>query len=273
MITPNNASIVSCVSLEINQLTNKYVVNMVITDITEIKSVEELMVRASWLVGKTLLDVVDEIRHSDSSSRVSTKAGVGYAVEEGFFGIKKNSTAGADIEHLGIEIKTCPLKYNSNRTRLGVKEPLSLNIINYVKECQNKQLKDSSLYAKNKKILFVFYIHDPAKERSQYLIKYVFLWEMDNIVLNELEQDYKKIITSIEEGKAHEIHQYQYNYLTLCPKHGGVFRDPYDTKSKTKQPFSDAPAEIRAYRLKNSYMNKIICRKYGFKLEIGGWLV
>ena len=38
----------------------------------------------------------------------------------------------------------------------------------------------------------------------------------------------------------------------------GKFKDPNCNKSKTQQPFSDNPAEVRAFRLKNSYMNKVI---------------
>lgn len=244
-----------------------------IKDITTIQSTEELLREANWLVGKTLIEIVKEVNQSDEHSRVKTKAKVGYVIEDGFFGIKKNSASEADIAHLGIEIKTCPLKYNKDRTKLSVKEPLSLNIINYTKEVNNTELKQSSLYAKNKKILFIVFIHDDLIPQSQYVIKYVFLWEITDLVIKELTPDYQKIISMIRAGKAHAIHQHQHQWLTLCPKHGGKFKDPYDRKSKTLQPYSDLPAEIRAYRLKVSYMNKIICRRYQLELQKGGWLV
>ena len=183
----------------------------------------------------------------------------------------KNSDANPDIEHLGIEIKTCPLKFNKEKTKLSIKEPLSLNIINYIEEVKNENLKDSSLYKKNKTILFVFYIHDKDKKRSEYIIKYVFLWNMSDDILRELEQDYQLILKKIMEGKAHEIHQTEHEYLTICPKHNGKFHDPNCKRSKRKQPFSDVPAEIRAFRLKNRYMNLIVSRHLGKKLSKGGW--
>ena len=203
-------------------------------------------------------EVTEKIKSEDGASRVLTKGSVGYVIEEGYFGIKKNSEGQPDIPHLGVEIKTCPLKYNSTRTKVTVKEPLSLNIINYCEEYKNKTLKDSSIYKKNKTTLFICYIHDYEKERSDYLIKYVFLWNIDNGVLSELEPDYQEIIKMIKLGKAHEIHQTQHKYLTICPKHNGTFKDPNCTHSKRKQPFSDAPAEIRAFRLKNKYVARII---------------
>ena len=243
----------------------------IIKDIKQIKTKEELMKKAKWLIGKTLEEVNEAIQESDSASRVLTKGDVGYVIEKGFFGIHKNSDANPDIEHLGIEVKTCPLKYNKDKTRLTIKEPLSLNIINYVEEVNNKNLKESSLYKKNKTILFVFYIHDRDKPRSKYMIKYVFLWNMDDEIIKELEPDYQLILKKIREGKAHEIHQFQHKYLTICPKHSGTFKDPHCNKSKRKQPYSNISAEVRAFRLKNSYMGLIVSKHLGKELKKGGW--
>ena len=240
-------------------------------DIKEIHDLSMLIKQAKWLEGKTLAEISEEIWKSDRMSRVVTKGHVGYVIERGYFGISKNSNSKPDIEHLWVEIKTCPLKYNAARDHLSVKEPLSLNIINYFDETKCDDIKESALYKKNRKTLFVLYIHDREKERSEYLIKYVFLWDMDKSVLDELRPDYKKIVDKIRRGLAHEIHQSDHEYLTLCPKHSGTFKDRACTKSKRKQPFSERPAEIRAFRLKNRYMNLVISRHLGKILEKGGW--
>jgi DNA mismatch repair protein MutH len=244
-----------------------------IEDITKIKTVPELVKRAKWLEGKTLVQVGEEIKKADPSSRVLTKGSVGHIIEKGFFGISKNSDANPDIVHLGVELKSTPLNYNKSRTKISVKEPLSLNIINYIKEVKNNNIKESSLYKKNKKILFLVYLHDSRKPRSEYIILKVFLWKMDDRVLEELESDYNLIVGKIRQGKAHEIHQGEHNYLTICPKHNGKFKDPSCKRSKTKQPFSDEPAEIRAFRLKNRYMNKILAKAFHKELSKGGWKV
>lgn len=233
---------------------------MAVVDINKIKSVKELeQIAKRHLEGKCLKEVMAEIAEHDSLDRVLSKASVGYVVEEGLFGIKRNNTAGADIAHLDVEIKTSPLTMGKDG-KLRVKEPLSLNIINYNEEHKNTNLSESSLYKKNKKILFVWYIHDKEALRSDYLIKYVFVWEMNGEVLKELNPDYQLILEKIRLGQAHHIHQSDHKKLTLCPKHGGTFKNPDDRKSKTTQPFSDSPAEIRAFRLKNSYMNEVIRR-------------
>jgi len=240
-------------------------------DITRIKDIPSLMKEAKWLEGKTLAQISKAIESNDADSRVTTKGNVGYVIENGFFGIKKNSEAKPDIEHLGVEIKTSPLKYNKKRDHLSFKEPLSLNIINYSAEDKCDDITDSSLYKKNKKILFVLYIHDKAKARSEYVVKYVLIWDMDDSVLKELRPDYFLIKKKILEGKAHEIHQKEHANLTLCPKHNGDFKDPNCRISKREQPHSQKMAEVRAFRLKNRYMNRIVSAILRKPLERGGW--
>ncbi len=212
-------------------------------DTRKIKSIRELLAKAKWLEGKTLQQISKEITKTDKASRVTTKGNAGYVIEEGYFGIKKNSEQKADIGHLGVEVKTCPLQYNRARTKLSVKEPLSLNIINYYEEAKHTNLTESSMYKKNRKILFVCYIHDEKGPRSKYKVKYVFLWQMTPEVIDELEPDYQKILYMINSGKAHQIHQGQNEYLTLCPKHNGDYSNPIDMKSKAKQPYSKVLAE------------------------------
>ncbi|MBP9759318.1 hypothetical protein KBD45_06505 [Candidatus Dojkabacteria bacterium] len=225
-----------------------------------IKTDKELVRIAKFdLEGETLREVMESIIESDETSRVLSKAGVGYVIEHGYFGIPRNSTAGADIEHLGIEIKTCSLK-RLKSGKLTVKEPISLNIINYKEEYKNDDIRNSSLFKKNKKILFICYIQDKGLPRSEYIIKYVFLLEMDDEVINEIKDDYKMILDYIKRGDAHNIHQRQHKYLTLCPKHSGTFKDSTCRKSKTTQPFNQSAAEIRAFRFKHQYMLKIIRR-------------
>ncbi len=241
-------------------------------DLKEVKDIPDLVRKAKWLEGKTLAQISEDIAKSDATSRVTTKGNVGYVIEN-FFGINKNSHGRADIHSLGVEIKTCPLKYNADHTRLSVKEPLSLNIINYSEECKCKDLDESSLYKKNRRILFIFYIHEPEKDRSEYLVKYVFLWEMDSRVLEELGPDYSLIMEKVRSGLAHEIHEEEHEWLTLCPKHGGDFNDPDDKKSRRRQPFSEVPAEVRAFRLKSRYIVHIICRYLRKTPGLGGWEV
>ena len=115
----------------------------------------------------------------------------------------------------------------------------------------------------------VCYVH-AGKRRSEYVIRYVFLWEMDDVVLDELRADYKAIIQKIRAGKAHELHQHENTYLSTCPKHNGDYSNPAERTSKAMQPCSPILAERRAYRLKNIYMDRVIAWQLGFQLGKNG---
>ena len=90
-------------------------------EIDKIKNINELLKHALTLRGKTLSEITNTIKKSDDVSRVVTKGDVGYVLEQGFFGIEKNSYAKPDIETLDVEIKTFPIKYNKSRTKFSVK--------------------------------------------------------------------------------------------------------------------------------------------------------
>ena len=63
---------------------------MAILNLTKIKTPKSLARLAKRdLENQTLSQIANWIAKSDSSSRISTKAGVGHVIEEGYFGIKK----------------------------------------------------------------------------------------------------------------------------------------------------------------------------------------
>lgn len=228
--------------------------------------VASLLSRAEAIVGKRLFDLEKEIVRLDEESRVLTKAGAAYVIER-YFGIKANSFALPDFPDLGIELKSVPLRERAGM--LTVKEPLSLNMINYFEEAKCNDITESSFYKKNKQILFICYLQK-GELRSQYVVMYSFLWKMDDQVLTELRPDFDWIIKKIRAGEATELHQEFTRYLCTCPKHNGDFKDPLEMTSKVKQPFSQAWAEKKAYRLKTSYMSLVISRRFGVPLERNG---
>ena len=236
------------------------------------KTEEEILIMAGELLGRTLSDIQKEIKSHDESSRLTTKGKIGHLIEE-YFDVKINSSSAPDLEHLGIEIKTCPLKYNKNKTRLSVKEAMSLNMVNYHNEVNCEDIINSSLYNKNRKTLIICYIHNPSIPRSEYKIKYVFLFEMTAEILDELRPDYDIILNKIKSGEATDLREKYNTYLTTCPKHSGTFKDSNCKKSKRSQPFSEILAERKAFRFKHKYLNLIISRQLNKKLDKGGWLI
>ena len=87
-----------------------------------------LMQKARLLVGKGLFEIAESIKSIDDESRVTTKGGAAYALEE-YFGVGRDGRGEPDFPDLHIELKSVPLKEKNGM--LTVKEPMSLNMMNY----------------------------------------------------------------------------------------------------------------------------------------------
>lgn len=183
------------------------------------------------------------------------KGGFGNKVEELFFFIENNSDAMPDLQEIGLEIKTTPIK--QIKKGLVSKERLVFNIINFNEE-HKESFKTSSFWKKNKLLLLIFYLYEKEKEDVDYIFKLIRKWQFPSTDLKIIKDDWEKIISKIKEGKAHEISEGDTFYLGACTK--GANKDSVRT-----QPFSSEKAMQRAFSLKSKYLNFII--EKGFAKE------
>ena len=202
-----------------------------------------LLSKAMEAVGKTFGEI-------DKTGRMlkSTKGQLGHVIEESLFEYPINSDAKPDFEELGIELKVTPVRINKNKT-LSAKERLVLNIIDYMKE-PFLTFDTSSFWAKNQKILMMFYQWLPEIERKDYKVIKSILYTYPEKDLEIIKDDWEKIILKIKAGKAHELSEGDTLYLGACTKGA-------DSKSLRDQPFSEIRAKQRAFSLKQSYMTAI----------------
>lgn len=205
---------------------------------------EELLIYAQQAETLTF----GEIDKTDRLSNKASKGGLGQVIEESFFGYEVNSNKEADFKDLDVELKVTPIRELKNGL-ISAKERLVLNIINYEEEYLMETFKESSFWKKNSQLLIMFYLWRKEWKRSQYKIIKVILhsFELEEEDLLIIEQDWKKIIDKIKQGKAHELSEGDTNYL-------GAVTKGSSSKSVRVQPFSDIPAKQRAYSLKQSYM-------------------
>lgn len=209
-------------------------------------SFDELWEQAQKGVGVPFgeLDKTGRIYNAEKNKGI-----VGNVVQEALFGIQANPRAEADVENLGIELKTTPFKRNKNGT-ISAKERLSCNMLDYCTENLDDFYK-SSFWEKCQKILFSFYdgTKDERKIWEYYIVKnYFFTWieeDMPTII-----EDYKRITNKIKAGKADTLSESDGNYISTCTK-GTV------TKYRP-QPFSDVLAKDRAWDIKSSYMTYLL---------------
>lgn len=179
-----------------------------------------------------------------------SKGSLGQLIEKHFFFYDINSNSEADFNEAGVELKVTPYTINSNGD-LRAKERLVLTIINYMKDYEQEDFLKSHVYEKCALMLLIYYLHESNKERLDYLINYINLFQFPEEDLEIIKNDYKIIIDKIKNGKAEEISEGDTNYLGACTKGANA-------NSLREQPFSSEKAMQRAFCLKNSYMSYIL---------------
>ncbi len=225
-----------------------------------IKSSKESIVQyALNLKGKTFKDVLlSDLNTTDKDKTLlleyynnpRLKGSLGQLIEKHFFFYDINSKSEADFNEAGVELKVTPYIIKSNG-ELRAKERLVLSIINYMKDYKEEDFLKSHVYKKCTLMLLIYYLYEPNKERLDYLITYIKLFQFIEKDLEIIKNDYKIIIDKIKNGKADEISEGDTNYLGACTK--GANSD-----SLREQPFSNQKAMQRAFCLKNSYMSYIL---------------
>ena len=179
-----------------------------------------------------------------------TKGSLGQLIEKHFFFYDINSSPKADFNEAGVELKVTPYTIKSNGL-LRAKERLVLSIINYMKDYEETDFFKSHVYEKCALMLIIWYLYDSNKDRLDYLINYIKLFQFPEEDLEIIKNDYKIIIEKIRNGKAEELSEGDTNYLGACTKGA-------NSNSLREQPFSEVKAMQRAFCLKNSYMSYIL---------------
>lgn len=179
-----------------------------------------------------------------------SKGSLGQLIEKHFFFYDINSKSEADFNEAGVELKVTPYTKKANGD-LRAKERLVLTIINYMKDYEEEDFLKSHVYEKCALMLLIYYLYEPNKDRLNYVINYIKLFQFPEEDLEIIKNDYKIIIDKIKKGKAEEISEGDTNYLGACTKGANA-------NSLREQPFSDKKAMQRAFCLKNSYMSYIL---------------
>lgn len=182
-----------------------------------------------------------------SKKYLVNKSFVGVIVEKEIFDISQNSKPVPDIENLGIEIKTTPIKKVKNK--YVSKERLVLNVIDYIGEDWNDIFR-SSFWIKNQKILIIFYEYIKDINPLEFKIKDSIIYNYPDIDFKIIKNDWNIISNKVKEGKAHELSERDTLYLAACTKGA-------NKNSLRRQPYSKILAKQRAYSLKPSYMTTV----------------
>lgn len=206
--------------------------------------------RGCEAVGKPISELVNEMEMKVSGK----KSQVGDAWES-WFGVEKNSIAGADLPEAGVELKATGVRETKNGK--SAKERLVLNIINYIEEF-DKTFETSSFWKKNRYMELGFYGYDKEKTWLEWEILQSVLFTYPKKDLLIIKQDWEKIHSYIVSGRAHELSEGLTMYLGACSK--GANKNSLRAQREDMH----APRAMqRAYSLKSSYMTYLL-REYIF---------
>lgn len=210
------------------------------------KTKEQVHNRALEAIGKTMTELMTSMPEKKSGK----KSQVGDAWES-WFGLDKNSIAGADLYEAGVELKATPFKVLNNGKR-SAKERLVLNIINYIEE-YDKVFETSSFWVKNQFMELGFYQYNKEVPWTDWKIIKAALFQFPEKDLLIIKQDWELIHDYITSGRAHELSEGLTMYLGACPK--GANKNSV----RNQHPSLKAPKAMqRAYSLKSSYMTYIL---------------
>lgn len=197
---------------------------------------------------------------SPQKGKKYNKSQMGDAFESWFYK-PKDEDSEPDLMPAHVELKTTPFRELKTKNKDGspkysAKERLVLNIINYMKLVHETFMHSHFLY-KNKNILLAFYKYHSPKEqipKSGWRIYKVILYRLlknNPVDLGIIRNDWNKIQSYVEHGKAQDLNERMTDYLAACTKGA-------NHKSVRKQPYSKVPAKQRAFSFKASFMTKVL---------------
>lgn len=222
-------------------------------DNKEYKNPEEVKKRAEEAIGcpfKEVFELAKKFQEKNGLKEKHGKGDIGQAYEEGWFNYACNKDAEPDFKEADIELKVTAFLKNSRGYR--AKERLSLGKINYKDENWN-EYEESRFWTKNHHLLIMYYQYIKGINRENFSIQ-----KVDEILLNELperdrsiiQHDWEKIARYVKEGRAHELTERDFMYLSPATKgSGGNKKVKYDDRYPKAKP--------RAYSFKKSYMTKL----------------
>jgi DNA mismatch repair protein MutH len=209
---------------------------------------QELLARVSSLYGKTLDEIANTLNLSVPFDQSKNKGFVGELIELYLGGCKKNKNLPLpDFDNLGIELKTIPVvnDYPTESTHICSAS---------LKRCAGEHWKNSRVFQKLKKVLWVPIQADKKIKLSQRVVGRAFLWSPSEEDESILRKDWEEHVELITLGRFAELHGERGEYLQIRPK-GRDSKSRGFSTSELGEPTVTLP---RGFYLRQSFTAKII---------------
>lgn len=258
---------------EIRQLKKK-------TDFSDGSSIEYY---AMHLEGMTFRDVLDLDIHPEGGKEhdyenPNYKGGMGTLLEERYFGYEANNDNNPDFSYAGVELKaTCfdTLKKSPSSKDKGTEskrgeratgdkfsagERLVLTMIPLDRPIES-DFYNSHLWEKCHQILLVYYHREREINKLDQRIEYTCLFTPTIEDQKIIKQDYEKIVSYVQEGRADELSESTTMYLGACTKGSTAknsWRKQFYPRIDENGHETYTKAKKRAFAFKRQYMDYVL---------------
>lgn len=171
----------------------------------------ELWARACDIAHQSLGTLAAQVAMTEACDFKRDKGWIGQLLEQ-VLGATAGSLAKPDFPHLGIELKTIPLKADGKP-----KESTYISIV----PLMSRQLltwRNSDLYHKLRRILWVPYFFDRSVSPYDWHLSQPVLWSPGVEDEAILEQDWQELMSLVQLGQLDQINARVGQYLQIRPK-------------------------------------------------------
>lgn len=232
------------------------------TDLTSSASIERYALHLEGMTFRDVLnlDIKPEGYDPKNYGNKKYKGGMGNLLEERYFGYKSNSNDRADFPEAGVELKATCFDIRKKDQTPTAGERLVLSMIPYDRPIESN-FYESHLWEKCRQMLLVYYLRDRSIEKYDQRIEFVKLFTPSAEDLEIIREDYEKIVSYIQAGKADELSEGMTTYLGAATKGATEATSWTDQYYPTVEPdgtHAIHQAKRRAFSLKRQYMDYVL---------------
>ena len=173
---------------------------------------EEALMELAWsLAGKHLASIAREQGQTVPANLQKHKGWIGELIENAL-GATAGNAAEPDFKHLGIELKTLPIKANGQAS-----ESTHVCTI-HLSDLIGQHWEDALLFKKLRSVLWVPIQADKTIPLADRCVGSPFLWHADDEAISLLRADWEELIEMLATGEQSQVSAHMGQVLQVRPK-------------------------------------------------------
>lgn len=156
---------------------------------------EEILLLLPGILGRRAIDIDEQIAEKEEKQMMAD------VVEQGYFGVDKNSRKEADFPEAGIELKVTPLQLYKSAPLVAPKERMYISSIDKEQVQETEHWYELKSLKKSNNTLIVWYLAREEDKYQPYIWSHLWKPEENLVWKKKMQRDYEIIKEKIESGK------------------------------------------------------------------------